>query len=156
DAPDNNGHYQFPLTAKLNFFEFDDRLVDASARVVTHETAVLTSRVFVQVHNRGVLAASSVRVTLLLAEAAGGPIPDLPAGYATQAQNGTAIAGPDWRVVGSSLLNSVTAPLPRIAAFDLTSDLLPKPSALAGHAAWVVLALVHHSADAFTATETHV
>jgi hypothetical protein len=44
---------------------------------------------------------------------------------------------------------------PRIAAFDLTSDMLPPPANLAGNNHHCVLALVHHADDPYTSTQTN-
>ena len=51
-------------------------------------------------------------------------------------------------------LNDVRVGFPKIAAFDLTSNLLPPPASLAGNDHHCVLALLHHASDPFTATQT--
>jgi len=84
---------------------------------------------------------------LLVADASTGP-PPLPPGFGSDLRSGTPIATPSWRTVGFATLDDVRVGFPKIAAFDLTSDLL------AGGDQHCVLALVHHPQDPFTATET--
>jgi hypothetical protein len=154
DTPDASGNYQFPLIGTINFLQFTDTLVDDFRNVATHATSTITTRVYVQVHNRGVVAADGVRVMLLLANASAG-LPSLPAGYETNVQSGTAITSTHWQTVGIKTLNDVRVGMPKIAAFNLTSDMLPPPSSLAGNNHHCVLALVHHPDDPYTSTQTH-
>jgi hypothetical protein len=153
DTPDVSGQYQFPLTGTIDFLAFDDTLTDDFQNVATHATATITTRVYVQVHNRGVAPADNVQVMLLLANASAG-LPSLPPGYAANVQSGTAITTPAWRTVGFATLNDVRPGAPKVAAFNLTSNLLPPPANLAGNQHHCVLALIHHPADPFTATQT--
>jgi hypothetical protein len=156
DTPDVNGNYQFPVTpgTTIDFEEFTNRLSDDFQNVATHAAATITTRVYVQIHNRGVTPANNVRVMFLLANASMG-LPNLPFGFATNVQNGTPITTPNWRTVGFATLNDVRVGFPKIASFDLTSDMLPPPASLAGNNHHCVLALVHHAAsDPFTATQT--
>lgn len=155
DTPDAGGNYQFPVTpgTTIDFEEFTNRITDDFQNVATHATATITTRVYVQVHNRGVLPADNVRVMLLLSNASLG-LPALPFGFAANVQNGTPINTADWKTVGFATLNDVRAGFPRIAAFNLTSDLLPPPASLAGNNHHCVLALIHHADDPFTATQT--
>ncbi len=153
DTPDVNGQYQFPLTGTIDFLAFDDTLTDDFQNVATHATATITTRVYVQVHNRGVTPADNVQVMLLLANASAG-LPPLPPGYAVNVQSGTPITTPAWRTVGFATLNDLRPGAPKIAAFNLTSNLLPPPANLAGNQHHCVLALVHHPADQFAATQT--
>lgn len=154
DTPDAMGNYQFPVTpgANIDFEQFVDVLSDDSQNVASHATANITTRVYVQVHNRGVTPANGVRVMLLLANASLG-LPNLPAGYATNVQNGTPITTADWRTVGFATLDDIRVGFPKIAAFNLTSNLLPPPANLAGNDHHCVLAFVHHPSDPFTATQ---
>ena len=147
DTPDANGDHQFPPTSDIDFLQFVDVLVDDAQRVAASAAAVITTRVYVQVHNRGVTPASGVRVMLLVADASTGS-PPLPPGFGSDLRSGTPIATPSWRTVGFATLDDVRVGFPKIAAFDLTSDLL------AGGDQHCVLALVHHPQDPFTATET--
>jgi hypothetical protein len=154
DTPDSMGNYQFSLTGTIDFFEFTDTLTDDFRNVATHATSTITTRVYVQVHNRGVTPANNVRVMLLLSNASAG-LPALPAGYATDVQNGTPINNANWQTVDITTLNDVRVGAPKIAAFNLTSDKLPPPASLAGNDHHCVLALVHHASDPYTSTQTH-
>ncbi|MFE7630130.1 WD40/YVTN/BNR-like repeat-containing protein [Kocuria sp. NPDC057446] len=154
DTPDVNGRYQFPPGAAIDFLDFVDTLSDDARAVATHATATITTRVYVQVHNRGVVPANDVRVMCLLANASAG-LPPLPPGYATNVQNGTDITTADWQTLGVLTLHDVRVGFPRIAAFDLTSDRLPPPAALAGNHHFCVLALLHHADDPYTSAITH-
>jgi hypothetical protein len=153
DTPDVSGHYQFPLTGAIDFLAFDDTLTDDFQNVATHATAAITTRVYVQVHNRGITPADGVQVMLLLANASAG-LPGLPPGYAASVQSGTPITTSAWRTIGFATLDDVRPGAPKIAAFNLSSNLLPPPANLAGNQHHCVLALVHHPADPFTATQT--
>jgi hypothetical protein len=155
DTPDASGNYQFPITpgTTIDFEEFTNRITDDFQNVATHATATITTRVYVQVHNRGVVPADNVRVMLLLANASLG-LPALPFGFAANIQAGTPINTADWKTVGFATLTDVRAGFPRIAAFNLTSGLLPPPASLAGNNHHCVLALIHHADDPFTATQT--
>jgi len=154
DTPDAAGTYQFPLTGTIDFLQFVDVLSDDFRNVATHATATITTRVYVQVHNRGVVPADGVRVMLLLANASAG-LPALPAGYEADVQTGTPINTAHWQTVGIETLNDVRVGAPKIAAFNLTSDKLPPPANLAGNNHHCVLALVHHVDDPYTSSETH-
>lgn len=154
DTPDAMGNYQFALGSTIDFADFVGTLTDDSGTVATHATSQIITRVYVQVHNRGVVRADGVRVTCLLANASAG-LPNLPAGYDVNIRNGTPVAGPNWVTLGSVLLDDVTMGEPKIAAFDLPSSLLPPPASLAGNNHHCVLALVHHPSDQYTSTETN-
>ena len=153
DTPNAMGQYQFPLTGDIDFFQFVDTLTDDAGNVATHATATITTRVYVQVHNRGVLPANNVQVMLLLANASAG-LPTLPAGYWTNVQTGMPINTANWRTVGIATLNDVRVGAPKIAAFNLTSNLLPPPANLAGNQHHCVLALIHHPNDQYTSMIT--
>jgi hypothetical protein len=155
DTPDVNGQYQFPLAGTIDFLQFDDTLTDDFRNVATHATANITTRVYVQVHNRGVVRADGVRVMLLLANASAG-LPALPAGYDTNVRNGLPINTPDWRTVGIATINDLRAGFPQVAAFNLPSTMLPPPANLAGNQHQCLLALVHHPSDQFTSTQVIV
>lgn len=153
DTPDAAGDYQFPLTGSIDFLEFVDELSDDSRNVATHATEDITTRVYVQVHNRGVEPANGVRVMCLLANASAG-LPALPAGYDVNMRNGTAISTANWETLGFTTLDNVRVGAPKIAAFDLPSSLLPPPTGLAGNDHHCVLALLHHEDDQYISTET--
>ncbi|QOD02650.1 hypothetical protein [Pseudarthrobacter sp. BIM B-2242] len=154
DTPNVNGQYQFPLGGTINFLDFVDTLSDDSQNVATHATATITTRVYVQVHNRGVVPADNVRVMCLLANASAG-LPPLPPGYQTSVQNGTNINTSNWQTLGVVTLNDVRAGFPQIAAFNLTSDKLPPPANLSGNHHFCVLALLHHQDDPYTSAITN-
>ncbi|HEX6254505.1 MAG TPA: hypothetical protein VFZ70_01720 [Euzebyales bacterium] len=151
DTPDVSGDYEFPLVGGIDFLDFTDGLTDDARGVATHATATITTKVYVQVHNRGTGPADNVRVMLLLANASTG-LPPLPATLAADVQAGTPITTMDWRTVGITTLHDVRPDAPKIADFDLTSDLLPPPANLAGNNHHCVLALLHHANDPFTST----
>ncbi len=155
DTPDSTGAYQFPITpgTTIDFEQFTNVLSDDSRQVATHSTADLITRVYVQVHNRGVMPADNVRVMCLLANASAG-LPALPAGFTANVQNGTPINTADWKTLGIADVDDVRVGSPKIAAFELSSTLLPPPTSLAGNDHHCVLALLHHADDPFTATQT--
>ncbi len=155
DTPDATGQYQFLLTGTIDFLQFVDTLNDDFQNVATHATANILTRVYVQVHNRGVTPANNVRVMLLLANASAG-LPPLPAGFDVNVRNGLPITTPDWHTVGFDTLNDVRVGFPKIAAFSLPSSMLPPPANLVGNQHQCVLALVHHADDQFTNTLTNV
>ena len=154
DTPDTTGQYQFPLTGSIDFLQFVDTLTDDFQNVATHATAAIVTRVYVQVHNRGVLPAGNVRVMLLLANASVA-LPALPAGYDVNVRNGLPINTGGWQTVGIETLNDVRVGFPKIAAFSLSSSMLPPPANLAGNQHHCVLAMIHHADDQFTNTETN-
>jgi hypothetical protein len=154
DTPDGTGLYQFPLTGTVDFHEFVDELTDDFRNVATHATETLTTRVYVQVHNRGVVPANGVRVMLLLANASAG-LPALPAGYDVNVRNGIPINTADWRTLGMTTLDDIRVGFPKVASFNLSSDKLPVPANLTDNDHHCVLALVHHPDDQYTSTETN-
>ena len=154
DTPDALGSYQFPLSGTIDFLHFVDTLSDDFQNVATHATAMIVTRVYVQVHNRGVTPAEGVRVMLLLANASAG-LPPLPPNYWLSVQSGTPISTADWQTVGITTLDDVRVGFPKIAAFSLSSSLLPPPANLAGNNHHCVLVLVHHPADPYTSTQTN-
>lgn len=154
DTPDAGGNYQFPLGSEIDFHQFVDTLSDDFRNVATHATANIVTRVYVQVHNRGVVPADGVRVMALVANASAG-LPPVPPGLATNVQSGTPIATADWQTLGFETLDDVRPGFPKIAGFDLPSSLLPPPLSLAGNDHHCVLALVHHPDDPFGAATTH-
>ena len=140
DTPNAMGQYQFPLTGIIDFLQFVDTLTDDFQNVATHATANIITRVYVQVHNRGVTPANTVRVMLLLANASAG-LPPLPAGFEVNVRNGLPINTANWATVGFDTLNDVRGGFPKIAAFSLPSSMLPPPANLAGNQHQCVLAL---------------
>lgn len=156
DTPDASGQYQFLLTGTIDFFQFDDILTDDFRNVATSASANIITRVYVQVHNRGVTPADNVRVLLLLANASAG-LPPLPTGFDVNVRNGLPINTSAWRTLGFATLNDVRVGAPKIAAFNLPSNMLPPPANLnGGNDHQCVLGLVHHADDQFTNTQTVV
>jgi hypothetical protein len=155
DTPDAGGNYQFPLTGTIDFLQFVDTLTDDFQNVATHATADIITRVYVQIHNRGVLPANNVRVMLLLTNASAG-LPALPAGFDVNVRNGIPINTANWQTIGFDTLNDLRVGFPKIAAFSLHSSMLPPPANLAGNQHQCVLALIHHADDQFTNTQTNV
>ncbi|HVG35111.1 MAG TPA: hypothetical protein VM911_18735, partial [Pyrinomonadaceae bacterium] len=155
DTPDAMGNYQFPLTGTIDFLQFVDTLTDDFQNVATHATTDIITRVYVQIHNRGVLTANNVRVMLLLTNASAG-LPALPAGFDVNVRNGIPINTANWQTIGFDTLNDLRAGFPKIASFSLHSSMLPPPANLAGNQHQCVLALVHHADDQFTNTQTNV
>lgn len=156
DTPDSTGQYQFPPSQAMDFHQFVDLLKDfpfAITQFPVHATPNIITRVYVHVHNRGVLPANEVRVMLLAANASAG-LPPLPLGYDINVRMGMPIQTEHWRTVGIVTLNDVRVGMPKIAAFNLTSNLLPPPANLAGDNHQCVLALIHHPDDQYTSTIT--
>lgn len=158
DVPDANGFYQFPFqnaSDTIHFVEFIDQLQNKSQEVITHATSVVTSRVYVQVHNRGVLPANNVQVLAMIASASGGSVPNLPAGYESNIQNGQPINSGGWTTIGLTSVSDVRVGFPRIVPIDLTSDKLPAPGALAGNDEFYLMVFLHHADDNYTSNQTN-
>jgi hypothetical protein len=156
DPPASNGTYQ--ATKQINFFQFVDAIVDGSDGTATIDSSKGTAvnRVYVEVHNRGVTPADGVQVMLLLANASAGLLAaPLPSGYASNVQAGTAISNANWQTVGITTLNGLTLGVPQVAEFDLPSTLLPPPSSLPAQSHYCLLALLNHSLDLFSNTDTN-
>lgn len=155
DTPDATGQYQFPLSGTINFLDFVDTLTDDFQNVATHAMATIITRVYVQVHNHGVIPANNVRVMLLLANVSAA-LPPLPTGFDVDVRNGNLINTANWKTIGFYTLNDVRVGFPGIAAFSLPSSMLPVPANLAGNQHHCVVALIHHANDQFTNTQTNV
>lgn len=159
DTPDVMGQYQFPPHHPMDFHLFVDKLRDFPVTVfdfpanATQVTPTTSTRVYVQVHNRGVLPANDVRVMLLVANSSAG-LPPLPPGYDVNVRMGMPIQTEHWRTVGIVSLNDVRVGMPKVAAFDLGSHLLPPPANIAGDNHPCLLALIHHPDDPYTSVIT--
>jgi hypothetical protein len=154
DPPASSGTYQ--ATKQIDFFQFVDRIVDGSEGVATIDSSLGTAinRVYVEIHNRGIVPADGVQVMLLLANASAGLIAaPLPAGYATNVQSGTPISTAFWQTVGIKTLSGLRVGIPQIAEFDLPSTMLPPPTNLPAQSHYCLVALVHHPMDQFNNTE---
>jgi hypothetical protein len=154
DVPTPAG-YQTPTSA-IDFYQFVDLIQDGSGGVATLDPAsgTVVNRVYVEVHNRGIVAASTVQVMLLLCDASPG-LPALPAGYAANVQAGTAVGG-SFTLVGVKTVSNLRAGVPQVVEFPLPSTMLPPPASLPGDSHYCLLALLHSPQDQFTATQTNV
>jgi hypothetical protein len=152
DVPTPAG-YQTP-TSDIDFVVFNDVIIDGSTHTATLDAALGTvvNRVYVEVHNRGIVDPTSVRVMLLVGNASAG-LPALPPGYEANVRNGIPISTAMWQTVGIQTLSNLSAVLPQVAVFRLPSTMLPPPSSLPGQAHYCVLALLHSAEDTFTSVE---
>ncbi|CAM4297181.1 hypothetical protein KIPE111705_46775 [Kibdelosporangium persicum] len=136
------------LPKEIDFHQFVDKLADPAGPLSFRRGSPDVTRVFVQVHNRGVKQASDVRVWLLAANATTA-IPALPAGFESSILT-SPVSFAGWSVSGPVVLNGLKVGVPRIAAFELTADQLPGSLAGTGPRKLCLLALVHHADDRFT------
>ncbi len=157
DTPDPQGDYQYAAGESIDFFQFTDALEDDALQVATHATDTLTTRVYVQVHNRGLVPANGVRITALVGPANGG-LPPLPASYAGAVRAGQPIADPTgaWKDLGSVTVDDLRVGFPKITMIELPSDQLPAPADLPSQEDQCMLLLVHQADDSFTNTEVQV
>jgi hypothetical protein len=155
DVPTPVG-YQTPTT-DIDFLVFNDSIIDGSSHVATMDPAqgTVVNRVYVEVHNRGIVEATSVRVMLLLANASIG-LPLLPAGYEMNVQSGMPISTGSWQTVGFYTLTSLRQTFPGVAPFTLPSTMLPPPASIPGQSHHCLVALIHSDQDPFTSTQTNV
>jgi hypothetical protein len=152
DVPTPSG---YQTGHNIDFFQFNDVLVDGSGGVATiAPPQIVKNRVHVEVHNRGVVDATNVRVMLMVADAAVGLT--LPTGYTSSVTGGTAINNAVWKTVGFRTIGTLKVGFPQVVEFELRSDMhLPAPASLPGHDHFCLLAIVHSSADPFTSTQTN-
>lgn len=143
-------------TTNINFFQLNDVIQDGSGGVATLDPSAGTvyNRVYVEVHNRGIVKADSVQVMLLLCDASPG-LPLLPAGYDANVRNGMAVGGA-FTNVGIQTLHDLRVGIPQVAEFELPSTILPPPASLPGDSHYCLLALLHSPQDQFTATQTNI
>jgi photosystem II stability/assembly factor-like uncharacterized protein len=154
DVPTSAGYQT--LTNQVDFFQFHELIVDGSQGVATvAPPAVIHNRVYVLVHNRGPLIATSVYVMVAVTNASTVLNP-LPAGYTANIQAGTPLPGPDWTTLGTVTLSNLRPGFPQVAAFDLPSNILPLPASLPGQSHYCLLAFAHSVDDPYTATEKNV
>jgi hypothetical protein len=154
DVPTPAG-YQTPTNA-IDFFEFNEVIVDGSQHVATiGGTQTVHNRVYVEVHNRGAIAAPSVQVMAVVSNASAG-LGQLPAGYTNAVRAGTSLGGSGWTTLGAVTLTDLRAGYPQVAAFDLPSTVLPPPASLPGQSHFCLLAFVHSAQDPFASTERNV
>ncbi|MEO1261101.1 MAG: hypothetical protein AAFZ15_20030 [Bacteroidota bacterium] len=151
-VPNNRGTYQFPFensSDTIDYIQYLEEQNDDWDKVPTHATSIVTSRIFVVLHNRGIVSTDGITVTALLTKATGPNPPNLPAGYVAKIQSKIPINEGGWTTVGSSEANQVVAGFPVVVPINMSSDKLPLPAALAGGNEYFLLILVHHSADVF-------
>jgi hypothetical protein len=154
DAPTPAG-YQTP-TNQIDFFQFHEVIVDGSNGVGTIDPpAVVHNRVYALVHNRGPLPVAAAHITAAVTNAST-VLNLLPAGYTANIQSGTPLPGPNWTTLGTVPLTDLRAGFPRVAAFDLPSNVLPLPASLPGQSHFCLAAFAHSADDPFTATEQQV
>ncbi|UCD79854.1 MAG: hypothetical protein JSW26_00015 [Desulfobacterales bacterium] len=127
NIPDNNGAYIFDDLHTPTFVQFVDQLPipTAAAKAVVHRQPIV-NRVYLQVHNRGIVPADDVQVVLLIGTRTAANVPaNLPADWKATILSGGQINTADWKTVGSQSVSGVRAGLPRVVRFDLTSAHLP-------------------------------
>ncbi len=144
EAPDASGKYK--ISEKVDFVSFVDELTGPADEITIHTTTSLSTRIYVQVHNRGVIPANRVRVTCLIADCSGG-VPALPQGYEENIRLGKKIATATWNTIGVEMPDDVRVGFPQIGTFDLKSD---QPIKLTIGKKYCVLALVHHTDDEYS------
>jgi hypothetical protein len=149
DVPQPDGSYQTGGTT-INFATFLDALEDASARTVTSAGGGV-NRVYILLHNRGVLAGDG-SVMLLLAETPGF-VPPLPAGFDAAVRSRTPVNTPHWKTVGIADIAGVRAGMPEVVEIDLPASMLPNP-VQPGPSRYCLLALLTSPQDPFTNAET--
>jgi hypothetical protein len=155
DTPDTNGSYQFPLSKKdINFLEFVDTLIDDSRNIATHPTTNIITRIYIQVHNHGVIPANNVQVMLLISNSPSEEIPHLPTAFDKNIREGIAINNSNWKTAGIVTLDNIRVGSPKIAIFDLQSNIFSsEPTTLNENNPYHLLAFVHHIDDPFKNTE---
>lgn len=156
DLLNENGHYHL-AQPMLDFFRFANELPDipAPATLYTHDEAILTNRVYVQVHSHGAGLARHVRVILLLGKVTTA-LPALPAGYDERLRRGVPIENESWVTVGFRDLYNVRAEQPQVAYFALDSDLLPASRNLAQNDTFILVAIAHSFDDPFVANSNTI
>jgi hypothetical protein len=151
DPPTASGAYLTPSN-QIDFYEYCEVLRDSFARIRTKNAV---NRIYVLVHNRGVVAAK-VEVTLLVATLHAGAPPDLPAGYDAAVRSGSPILEGVWHKLGVCAVDGVQPGLPRVAAFDLPGSSLPDDWVRKPKGTHVLLALIHAAADPYDNTTVAV
>ena len=149
DAPQPDGSYQTVGTV-IDFATFLDTLEDASASAATGAGGAV-NRVYVLVHNRGVVAAG-VSVMLLLAETALLE-PPLPVGFDVAVRSRTPVNTAPWKTVGIADITALRVGMPEVVEFDLPASMLPNP-VQQGSSRYCLLALLTSAKDPFTNAET--
>ena len=121
------GAYQMPVTS-VDYIAFETTLEHRNPQ---HGKV---NRVYVQVHNRGILPASNVVVKILYADATPG-LPDLPADFWTAFPADSAAPGP-WAPIGAAqTIASLRPERPAVLEWDWTP-----PMSAAAHSCLLVIA----------------
>jgi hypothetical protein len=158
DVPTTSG-YQSP-TFGIDFVFFNGSLIDDGAREVRLDAGrhTVINRVYVEVHNRGSVAAKNTRIMLLLANASVS-LPQLPPGYESNVKNGLPINTGDWRTVDTTQIDNVQAGFPQVVGFNLPSIMLAPPATPIGNVGqshYCLLALLHNEQDGFSSTDVNI
>jgi len=121
------GSYQIPVVASVDYVVFRTALEHRKP-----QRAAL-NRVYVQVHNRGVLPASNVAVKILYADATPG-LPDLPSDFWTAFPGNSGMSGP-WTPIGAAqTIVSLRPEHPAVLEWDWTP-----PMSAAAHSCLLVV-----------------
>jgi len=142
--------FQTLLSTDIEFEKFDDDHGVFSAGLL-HEntTRGRTVRVFVQVHNRGLSAATNTAVKVFFADASIG-LPDLPAGFWTNFPNNALPGSSPWQAVAPHVTVPIVAPgHAEVVSFDW-----PVPVTAADHSC--LLAILSAGNDSIATTELAV
>jgi hypothetical protein len=154
DVPTPGGYQT--KTSDIDFVVFNDIIKDGSGQIATMDPTVGTvvNRVYVEIHNRGIVEAANVQVMLLLGNASTA-LPALPPGYEASIQSGIPISTALWQTVGIKTVSNLSVAFPQVVAFKLPSTILPPPASLPGQSHYCLLALLHSPQDAFSNTITN-
>ncbi|HEY0004695.1 MAG TPA: hypothetical protein VGB17_07760 [Pyrinomonadaceae bacterium] len=139
----------------FELFADDQSMLDRGlqfARGLKHENPQRnqTVRVYVQVHNRGVNAATNVAVKLFFAATPSLTFPNLPTNFWTGFPNNTVPASSAWQPIAShKIIESVEAGKSQIVGFEW-----PVPASLANSAA--LLAIITADNDSISTTQLNV
>jgi hypothetical protein len=144
DVPDANGKYQFSPFGKLSAGEFSQVLIDKSSTVPVPASGQAVSRVYVQVHSRGMAPAFNAQVTLMIKDLNAGNFPDLPTNYDTNIKSGAPINIEGWQTVGAQMVQGVIAGQPKVVGFNLPSSLLPANATLGAGKDLALVAILHY------------
>lgn len=136
--------YAYPKPAVIDFTEFA-ALADNSGTLTPNRDA----RVYIQVHNRGVVPCESVQINVLLIQVNAGPpnpvgsaVANLPGGYVASIQAGTAVAGGGWGTVGLVVVEDLRLGFPEVISIDI-------PAASLAQGLYCVLVLLNSAQDVF-------
>jgi photosystem II stability/assembly factor-like uncharacterized protein len=142
--------FQRPLPTDVDFEAFDDdHGVFLAGLLHENTTRGRTVRVFVQVHNRGVNAATNTAVKAFFVDASVG-LPDLPAGFWTNFPNNTLPVASPWQAIAPhAIVPTVEPGHAEVVSFDWAV-----PVSAADHSC--LLAIISAADDSITTTELAV